>query len=351
MYNKDAIEYSGTKYDTDSIMQYPLGTCGLKFLGTDEDLAQRAGYSSTDKLEVAHAYPYLGSGQGGTHVQPEYPEAIVHNDCLRENGKDYRGDISFGFRSGETSTYNCEKWTIVDSENVPQNIKQQVGYVKRQVYDRHLKDHNYCRNYEGDDKGPWCLSRESPDGWVNCDIPKCGAVAPVVDCLINTDYFGCDIPNSETTASSALLCQETCKNDNQCDLWSWNINSNRCYLENTSRCQITESRTDDTVAGDRTCSMTAEILNLSKPTVYCLINTDYYGCDIPNNISTASSALLCQGICKDHYECDMWSWNINTNRCYLENTSRCQITESRTVDTVAGDETCSMTQDILNLSW
>lgn len=173
VYNEDAIETSGTEYDTGSIMQYPKGGCGIDFKGTSANLAQRLGYSETDKFEVAKNYPYLGDGEGGTHVEPEEQEVIVPGDCLRGIGSDYRGDHDFATRSG--TNYKCAKW----SSALTSTTNAMANYVKGKVADLHLKDHNYCRNYDNDPRGPWCMTDERTDGWSYCSVPTECNTAPV----------------------------------------------------------------------------------------------------------------------------------------------------------------------------
>jgi len=220
-YNEDAISYSGTEYDAHSIMQYPKGGCGIKFIGTEMDLAQRTAYTSTDKLEISTQYPYLGTGTGGSHVEVEATEIIVPNDCLEGDGRGYRGDISSA--TAGAVTYNCAKWSIVDSpeDSIPVNVKKMATYVRSKVLDRHLKDHNYCRNYDGDSK-PWCMTNDRTSGWVYCDIPICGAApAPTVPappttkdpvvidtttCLVDANDDGSNYQGSISTTSDGQTC-------------------------------------------------------------------------------------------------------------------------------------------------
>ena len=47
------------------------------------------------------------------------------------------------------------------------------------IFAKFLKDHNYCRNPDGDDNGPWCYTTNSKVRWEYCkQIPRCSSSNP-----------------------------------------------------------------------------------------------------------------------------------------------------------------------------
>merc|ERR1712179_482006 len=43
-----------------------------------------------------------------------------------------------------------------------------------------IGDHNYCRNPDNEDEGPWCYTTDPNKRWEFCDVPLCGSV----DCKV-----------------------------------------------------------------------------------------------------------------------------------------------------------------------
>jgi hypothetical protein len=174
-FNDGALALSGTEYDTLSIMQYPKGGCGLKFKSNpDDDLAQRLRFSDLDKKEIRTQYPYLGSGTSGHHGKdPDHLdidfEVINPNDCIRGNGLEYRGTVNTATVDGQT--VYCQQWSDMDSYDWIGYC--QKNYLRHQISDIEKITHNYCRNYDNDSKGTWCLTSQSSVSWASCDIPRC----------------------------------------------------------------------------------------------------------------------------------------------------------------------------------
>jgi len=173
-YNEDAISYSGTEYDAHSIMQYPKGGCGIKFIGTEMDLAQRTAYTSTDKLEISTQYPYLGGAAPAPTVPAppttKDPVVIDTTTCLvdaNDDGSNYQGSISTT-SDGQT----CSNWADIDSLSLPYKFKH---YLKlSNIIGNSNNEKNYCRNSDGDDKA-WCIVSGSELGYGYCDIPICAS--------------------------------------------------------------------------------------------------------------------------------------------------------------------------------
>ena len=57
--------------------------------------------------------------------------------------------------------FDCQKW----QKNYPHEVK--IKPINA--------DHNYCRNPEGDPRGPWCYTT-SEVKWDYCFIPQCECV-------------------------------------------------------------------------------------------------------------------------------------------------------------------------------
>ena len=70
-----------------------------------------------------------------------------------------------GQRKGRMNTtrrgFNCQNW----QKNYPHEVK--IKPINA--------DHNYCRNPEGDPRGPWCYTT-SEVKWDYCFIPQCECV-------------------------------------------------------------------------------------------------------------------------------------------------------------------------------
>ena len=73
------------------------------------------------------------------------------------------------------------------------------------TFAKFIKDHNYCRNPDGDDNGPWCYTTHPKVRWEYCKIPRCSSSNP-----------GC-----ESTPMPTTLPSKQCgKNANDLELGS-----------------------------------------------------------------------------------------------------------------------------------
>ena len=86
---------------------------------------------------------------------------VIDNDILDcPSLKDIDPSLNYnGTVSTTKSGITCQKWT----DNTPHFI----GYsADLQVIG--LGDHNYCRNYENDEDGPWCFTTNPRKQWEYC---------------------------------------------------------------------------------------------------------------------------------------------------------------------------------------
>ncbi|XP_070538200.1 uncharacterized protein [Ptychodera flava] len=83
------------------------------------------------------------------------------DECYQDaNGYDYRGKLS-----QTISGHTCQKWT---AQTPQQHYSTPENYPNRGI-----GDHNYCRNPDNGDVGPWCFTVDGPR-WKHCDVGKPG---------------------------------------------------------------------------------------------------------------------------------------------------------------------------------
>ncbi|XP_075604620.1 plasminogen [Balearica regulorum gibbericeps] len=125
-----------------------------------------------------------------------YEKKIYLLQCKRGIGKDYRG-MEAKTRRGTP----CQKW----AEKTPHN----PNYTPEKHPNAGLEE-NYCRNPDGDERGPWCYTTDPGTRFDYCNIPDCeGQVThtgegPTVECMQcnGEDYHG-EVSRTE----SGLECQ------------------------------------------------------------------------------------------------------------------------------------------------
>ncbi|XP_005986997.1 prothrombin [Latimeria chalumnae] len=85
---------------------------------------------------------------------------ICLNDCAEGNGANYLGDIAVT-KSGK----ECQFWSS--------NFPHKINISETPTFDM-VKSKNYCRNPDGNPKGPWCFTRDPMTRTEECAIPVCG---------------------------------------------------------------------------------------------------------------------------------------------------------------------------------
>ena len=76
-----------------------------------------------------------------------------NDTCVEGKGETYNGAIS-----KTVSGYTCQRWDSSHPHAHP--------FVKFHL--PNPKDHNYCRNPDGDDNGPWCYTTNPEVRWEYC---------------------------------------------------------------------------------------------------------------------------------------------------------------------------------------
>ncbi|XP_040981174.1 plasminogen-like isoform X2 [Aquila chrysaetos chrysaetos] len=127
-----------------------------------------------------------------------YEKKIYLLQCRRGIGKDYRGMEAKTWRG-----IPCQKW----AEKTPHN----PNYTPEKHPNAGL-DENYCRNPDGDERGPWCYTTDSATRFDYCNIPECEGqvmhtgegLGPTTECMQcnGEDYHG-EVSRTE----SGLECQ------------------------------------------------------------------------------------------------------------------------------------------------
>ena len=99
-----------------------------------------------------------------------------NDTCVEGIGESYKGVIS-----KTVSGYTCQRWDSRDSTAIeisPDPILNRSFYP---AFSTSPNDHNYCRNPDGDDNGPWCwIDTTNPnEKWEYCSqIPRCSSSNP-----------------------------------------------------------------------------------------------------------------------------------------------------------------------------
>ena len=101
-------------------------------------------------------------------------------------GREYSGTQAKTI-SGRT----CQRWdshyphehTMTDSDRFPDQDIQAAE--------------NYCRNPNGDEKGPWCFTTDTLVPWEYCDIPVCSGKIQTI-CYIFYSSLNSDTHVSKT---------------------------------------------------------------------------------------------------------------------------------------------------------
>ncbi|XP_063675247.1 plasminogen-like [Bolinopsis microptera] len=84
-----------------------------------------------------------------------------YNGETDQFGRQYRG-----YKARTENGLVCQKWT---SQTPNQHTRKMSKFP-----DAGLGDHNYCRNPESEDTGPWCYNSEgTKPRWKGCGIPDC----------------------------------------------------------------------------------------------------------------------------------------------------------------------------------
>ncbi|XP_040523873.1 plasminogen [Gallus gallus] len=125
-----------------------------------------------------------------------YEKKIYLLQCKRGIGKDYRGTEAKTWRG-----IPCQKW----SEKSPHSPN-----FTPEKHPRAELEENYCRNPDGDVRGPWCYTTDPATRFDYCNIPECEEQVmqtgedPTVECM---ECNGEDYHGNVSRTESGLECQ------------------------------------------------------------------------------------------------------------------------------------------------
>merc|ERR1712226_4114 len=128
-------------------------------------------------------------------VDPVIPD-VENTDCKESESDVFRGNVAT-----TVSGYTCQRWDA--------GIDSTIDVVHNPSFRPEKINHNYCRN-PSDHTNEWCYTTNPNKRWDNCEIPVCGAPAPVIPEVEDTD---CKKSESEVyrgnvaTTVSGYTCQ------------------------------------------------------------------------------------------------------------------------------------------------
>ncbi|KAM5132689.1 hyaluronan-binding protein 2 [Mantella aurantiaca] len=119
---------------------------------------------------------------------------IEANDCFKNNGLRYRGQVS-RTRSG----HNCLPWDsyLLSTENINAFVPD--------IWHYGIGEHNFCRNPDGAEK-PWCyyLDDKRKLRWDECELPACpGILRPNVTATVKPPK-STTIPSTTTKVNASF---------------------------------------------------------------------------------------------------------------------------------------------------
>nr|CAB3266484.1 sortilin-related receptor-like [Phallusia mammillata] len=146
------------------------------------------------------------------------------SECVHGAGTSYQGKRSYT-KTGKT----CQRW----DSNTPH----------RPRYTPQITNHNYCRNPDNDQQGPWCYTTEQSTRWEYCGIPQCGSstnttvTTPATPCNDNQMFCGYN-GAKRTCVNNQFICDGTddCGNGNDEKNCGKNCDSTSDFRCRNGRC-------------------------------------------------------------------------------------------------------------------
>ncbi|XP_038845915.1 apolipoprotein(a)-like isoform X2 [Salvelinus namaycush] len=123
-----------------------------------------------------------------------YEKKVYLMECVNGIGMDYRGTKS-KTKSGKT----CQRW----ASKYPHNPNMTPS-----THPNADLESNFCRNPDGDSKGPWCYTRDPETRWETCNVQDCSASKPptVVELTCSTGD-GVAYRGTVAVTTSGKACQ------------------------------------------------------------------------------------------------------------------------------------------------
>ncbi|CAG0896962.1 unnamed protein product [Cyprideis torosa] len=117
------------------------------------------------------------------------PTTAEAEECKRTSmGKEYRGH-----RNTTVSGRICQRWY----RDIPHKVKGAALLSENYPDETIHAARNYCRNPDGDAKGPWCYTTDEEVKWEYCDVPFCPGAS------------GTEVKTMETFPATRTVVQET----------------------------------------------------------------------------------------------------------------------------------------------
>ncbi|EPR56838.1 PAN domain protein [Toxoplasma gondii RUB] len=155
---------------------------------------------------------------------------------------------------------------------------------------------------------------------------------------LNVDYFGHDVQKFETgQVTTATMCHELCRGKEDCFHWTWVKQTQSCYLKGPYALQgrVQDDTTVGMVSGPKEC--------ISPPVPCFEKDVDYSGgLVIEMGPGAATSAAMCQSFCQASRVCYFWTWNRDTQNCFLKDSTATSfwVTGESTIGLVSGPKDC-----------
>lgn len=123
--------------------------------------------------------------------------------------------------------------------------------------------------------------------------------------LTGFDFNGLDY--TSYSANTKKECINKCSNDSRCKAFTFNINSNLCWLKSSIPPHLV--RADGAFTG----------VKYEIPTHVFNFNyfVDFNGSDV-GSYNNISDYVACMNICDKDDECRVFTYNVNSKRCYLK---------------------------------
>ncbi|XP_038844093.1 plasminogen-like [Salvelinus namaycush] len=124
-----------------------------------------------------------------------YEKKVYLMECVNGIGMDYRGTKS-KTKSGKT----CQRW----ASKYPHNPNMTPS-----THPNADLESNFCRNPDGDSKGPWCYTKDPETRWETCNVQDCSASKPptVVEELTCSTGDGVAYRGTVAVTTSGKACQ------------------------------------------------------------------------------------------------------------------------------------------------
>ncbi|OEH76523.1 PAN domain-containing protein [Cyclospora cayetanensis] len=173
---------------------------------------------------------------------------------------------------------------------------------------------------------PLCVVREYRCVWFVCAFSS-----QETTCFEQgVDYHGYDILTLSGVGSPSL-CMESCGLSGDCRYWSWNSETNTCYLKSAGAF-VNRTNAEKVISGPRSCHDEDGCFSEG---------VDYLGYDLTRiEGQEVASAAACQALCVAEPKCAFFSYKISSKDCYLK-TAAAPMGRAVDANVISGPRDCS----------